>query len=155
MAQRSLNKVQLIGHLGKDPEVRYTSSGKALATFTLATSTNRRDAEGKDQEFTDWHRIVAWGRLAEVCGEYLAKGRLVYIEGRIQSRDWKDQEGAKRTTVEIVANDLIMLGGSGGQGGKSSGDYNKRPPSSPQPRQHAAKSDDEPFYPPPEDDIPF
>lgn len=155
MAQRSLNKVQLIGHLGKDPEVRYTSSGKPMATFSLATSLSRRDADGKDQEITDWHRIVAWGRLAEICGEYLAKGRLVYIEGRIQSRDWKDQEGAKRTTVEIVANDLIMLGGSGGQGGKSSGDYNRRPPAGSQPRQGSATSADEPFYPPPEDDIPF
>ena len=153
MAGRSLNKVLLIGNLGKDPEVRYTSSGKAVATFTLATSQQWKDQGGTDQERTEWHRIVAWGRLGEVCGEYLSKGRQVYIEGRIQSREWEDQEGNKRTTVEIVANDMIMLGGRGAGGGRDRDDYapSDRGPKGGQPR----RPDKSYEPPPPEDDIPF
>jgi single-strand DNA-binding protein len=155
MAERSLNKVMLLGRLGRDPEVRYTGSGKAMATFSLATSTRWRDQDGNDQERTEWHRIVAWGRLGEVCGEYLSKGKQVYIEGRIQTRDWEDQEGAKRTTTEIVAGDMIMLGSGGypddrGRDSRQSdrGDRGSQPPSG---------SSQERSYqpPPPEDDIPF
>lgn len=154
MAGRSLNKVLLLGNLGQDPEVRYTSSGKAVATFTLATSERWKDQEGSDQERTEWHRIVAWGRLGEICGEYLSKGKQVYIEGRIQTREWKDKEGQKRTTVEIIAGDMIMLGGSQSRGG---GDEQRRSFSGPSKGAPApAKQTGGDYYPPPpEDDIPF
>ncbi len=157
MAQRSLNKVLLLGNIGRDPEVRYTASGKAVATFTLATSQRWRDQDGNDQERTEWHRIVAWGRLGEICGEYLSKGKQIFIEGRIQSREWEDQDGNKRTTVEVIANDMIMLGG-GGYSNRDVDETTSRP-SSRQPRSQAGstrKSDDSGSYPPPpEDDIPF
>ncbi len=158
MAQRSLNKVLLLGNLGRDPEVRYTASGKAVATFTLATSSKWRDQDGNDQERTEWHRVVAWGRLGEVCGEYLSKGKQVFIEGRIQTRDWEDQDGNRRTTVEIIANDMIMLGGSGGTQGR---DYEERPrsqtPSRPRSGDSGTRRGDDSRHgpPPPEDDIPF
>ncbi|MFH0825597.1 MAG: single-stranded DNA-binding protein [Pseudomonadota bacterium] len=161
MAQKSLNKVMLIGNLGKDPEVRYTGSGRAMATFTVATSVQWKDQDGRDQERTEWHRIVAWGPLGEVCGKYLGKGNRVYVEGRIQSREWEDNDGNKRTTFEIVANDMIMLGGQ--SQGRGSDDYEDRKPPSRQPPRQAPrgepspKQDDRPAYqpPPPEDDIPF
>ena len=161
MARRSLNKVMLMGNLGKDPEVRYTASGKAMATFSLATSFQWRDQDGKDQERTEWHRIVAWGRLGEVCGEYLSKGKQVFIEGRIQSRDWEDQEGNKRTTVEIVATDMILLGGGGAGQNREARDYDDRPtkrqpPQRPKSGGDAPRSDPNRYEPPPpEDDIPF
>ena len=158
MAQRSLNKVLLLGNLGRDPEVRYTASGKAVATFTLATSSKWRDQDGNDQERTEWHRIVAWGRLGEVCGEYLSKGKQVFIEGRIQSRDWEDQDGNRRTTLEIIANDMIMLGGAGSSQSRES-EERPRPQSPPRARPAETgqrKSDDSRYAPPPpEDDIPF
>ncbi len=158
MAQRSLNKVLLLGNLGKDPEVRYTSSGRAVATFTLATSQQWRDQDGNDQERTEWHRVVAWGRLGEVCGEYLSKGKQVFIEGRIQSREWEDQEGNKRTTVEIIANDMIMLGGGSPSQSRSSGEGQKRQaPAQSRSQEQGSKREvgrsQQP--PPPEDDIPF
>jgi single-strand DNA-binding protein len=156
MAGRSLNKVMLLGHLGKDPEVRYTSSGRAMATFTLATSQTWRDQEGNDQERTEWHRVVAWGRLGEICGEYLGKGKQVFIEGRIQSRDWEDQDGNKRTTVEIIANDMIMLGGSGQGQGRSQSDYGqRRSEGQSRPAAEPRRQVDDRYVPPPEDDIPF
>jgi single-strand DNA-binding protein len=157
MAQRSLNKVLLLGNLGKDPEVRYTSSGRAVATFTIATSQQWRDQDGNDQERTEWHRVVAWGRLGEICGEYLSKGKQVFIEGRIQSREWEDQEGNKRTTVEIIANDMIMLGGGSPSQSRNSGESQKRQTSS-QSRgpDRGGKREEGRFQPPPpEDDIPF
>lgn len=158
MAARSLNRVMLLGHVGKDPEVRYTGSGKAVATFTLATSQRWRDQDGNDQERTEWHRIVAWGRLGEICGEYLGKGKQVYVEGRIQSRDWEDQDGNKRTTFEIIANDLILLGGPGGEQGQRS-EAQPRKQASGQSRPSSGqknKSDDRGYFPPPpEDEIPF
>jgi single-strand DNA-binding protein len=158
MAPRSLNKVLLIGHLGKDPEVRYTASGRAMATFTVATSQQWRDQDGNDQERTEWHRVVAWGRLGEVCGEYLSKGRQVFIEGRIQSRDWEDQDGNKRTTVEIVANDLIILSGGGQSQNRATNEGPRREPPAGQskgPSQAPRRQDDRYYPPPPEDDIPF
>jgi len=111
---RSLNKVMLIGHLGTDPELRHTPSGQAVATFSLATNEMRGGRDGQPgQERTEWHRIVAWARLAEICNEYLRKGRQLYVEGRIQTREWTDKQGTKRYTTEIVASDIVMLGGRG------------------------------------------
>ncbi len=156
MAQRSLNKVLLLGHLGRDPELRYTAAGKAVATFTVATSLQWKDQSGNDQEKTEWHRVVAWGRLGEICGEYLSKGKQVFIEGRIQTREWEDQDGNKRTTVEIIANDMIMLGGGGQSQTRGSQEPSRRqaPPSS-RPAASTAKKVDDYYPPPPEDEIPF
>jgi len=106
----SVNKVILVGRLGKDPEVKYTASGTAVAKFSLATDYVSKDSAGEQQRRTEWHNIVAWSRLAEVCGEYLTKGKLIYIEGRIQSRQWEDQSGNKRVSYEIVAGEMKMLG---------------------------------------------
>jgi single-strand DNA-binding protein len=158
MAQRSLNKVLLLGNLGRDPEVRYTASGKAVATFTIATSQRWKDQDGNDQERTEWHRVVAWGRLGEVCGEYLSKGKQVFIEGRIQSREWEDQDGNKRTTVEIIANDMIMLGGGNYSQDRAAEPSPRRqgPPASRGSGEGSRRSDDRSYHPPPpEDDIPF
>jgi single-strand DNA-binding protein len=106
----SVNKAILVGRLGRDPETRYTSGGQAVCNFTLATDESYRDRAGERQKRTEWHRIVAWGKLAEICQQYLKKGSLVFVEGRIQTRQWDDREGNKRTTVEIVANAMKMLG---------------------------------------------
>ncbi len=109
-----INKVILIGNLGSDPEVRYTPSGVAVANFSIATSEEWKDKDsGEKKERTEWHRIVAWRRLGEICGEYLSKGRQVYVEGRIQTNTWEDKEGNKRYTIEIVANTVQFLGGPG------------------------------------------
>ncbi|GMR04737.1 MAG: single-stranded DNA-binding protein [Thermodesulfobacteriota bacterium] len=105
-----INKVILVGNLGADPEIRYTPGGTAVANFRLATSETRTNKEGQKETKTEWHRIVTFGRLAEICGEYLAKGRQVYIEGRIQTRSWEDRDGNKKYTTEIVANTMQMLG---------------------------------------------
>ncbi|MCK4388832.1 MAG: single-stranded DNA-binding protein [Desulfobacterales bacterium] len=106
----SVNKVILIGNLGRDPEVRYTPSGTAVANFSVATTDTWTNKEGEKESRTEWHRIVAWGRLGEVCGEYLSKGKQVYIEGSIQTREWEDQQGNKRQTTEIRAWRMQMLG---------------------------------------------
>jgi single-strand DNA-binding protein len=108
----SVNKVILIGNLGADPELRYTASGMAVAKFSLATKESWTK-DGNKEERTEWHRIVAWGKLGEICGEYLAKGKPVYIEGRIQTRSWEDKDGNKRYTTEIVAQNMQMLGSAG------------------------------------------
>jgi single-strand DNA-binding protein len=111
---KSLNKVMLIGNLGKDPELRYTTSGVAVATFTLATNESWRDQDGNTQERTEWHNLVAWRKLAEICGEWLKKGKKVYIEGRIQTRSYDDKNtGARRYITEIVADNMIMLDSRG------------------------------------------
>ena len=112
---RSLNKVQLIGNLGKDPELKYTPSGVAVATFSIATSESWKDQDGNQQEKTEWHNIVAWRKLAEICGEYLKKGKKVYLEGKLQTRNY-EKDGVKRYVTEIVADQLIMLDGGGGSG---------------------------------------
>lgn len=110
MAGKSLNKVQIIGHLGADPELRYTATGTAVATFNVATNYNIKSPDsGEWQEKTEWHRVVAWERNAEVAGEYLRKGSKVYVEGRLQTRSWNDKDGLKRYTTEIVVRDLILL----------------------------------------------
>ncbi|MFZ2089757.1 MAG: single-stranded DNA-binding protein [Desulfobaccales bacterium] len=130
-----VNKVILVGNLGADPELRYTASGTAVAKFRIATSESFTDKQGAKQERTEWHRITAWGKLAEICGQYLSKGRMVYIEGRIRSDTW-EQEGVKRYSYEIVADTMRMLGGGRGE-----------------------RETEAPFEPPaggvPEDDIPF
>lgn len=106
----SVNKVILIGNLGADPELRYTPSGKAVATLRLATSEQWKGKDGEKGEHTEWHRVVAWERLGEICGEYLHKGSQVYIEGRLQTKAWEDKDGNKRYTTEIIAQRMQMLG---------------------------------------------
>jgi single-strand DNA-binding protein len=117
----SVNKLILVGNLGRDPELRYTQSGQAVANFTLATTERFSNRDGDRQERTEWHRIVAWGRTAELCAQYLSKGRSVYIEGRLQTREWEDKEGQKRRTTEITAQTVQFLGGAGGGGGGRGG----------------------------------
>jgi single-strand DNA-binding protein len=107
----SVNKVILVGRLGRDPETRYTSAGQAVANFSVATDESYKDRNGERQKRTEWHKIVVWGKQAEIAQQYLKKGSLVFIEGRIQSREWQDKEGQKRTSFEIVANNFRMLGG--------------------------------------------
>ena len=124
---RSLNKVMLIGNLGKDPEMRYTPAGVPVASFSMATSESWRDQDGNTQERTEWHNIVAWRKLAEICSEYLKKGKKVYIEGRIQTRSYDDKNtGQKRYITEVIADNMIMLDGggaarAGGEGGQTGG----------------------------------
>ena len=141
----SLNKALLIGNLGKDPEIRYTQNGQSVATFTLATSDNWTDQNGNRQERTEWHTIVAWGKLADLSQRFLAKGRQVYIEGRIQSREWTDQSGGKRRTTEIVASSIVFLGNRASQGGNN---YDAPPPygTSSQPSAASSSPYDEPEH---------
>src|SRR5947209_3489191 len=111
---KSVNKVILVGRLGRDPELKYTASGVPFCRFSMATDDVWNDkASGERQERTEWHNIVAWDRLAEICNQYLTKGRLVYIEGSLQTREWDDQEGNKRKTTEIRARDMVLLGSPG------------------------------------------
>ena len=124
MSRRSINKVTLIGNLGKDPELRYTSSGVAVATFSLATNESWKDQDGNIQDKTQWHNIVAWKKLAEICGEYLKKGAKVYLEGRLQYRTYDDKNGVKKYVTEIVLDEMLMLdsrGGSSPAGSEPSG----------------------------------
>jgi single-strand DNA-binding protein len=127
---RSLNKVMLIGNLGKDPDLSYTASGSAKATFSLATNESWKDQEGNQQERTEWHNIVAWKKLAEICGEWLKKGKKVYIEGRIQTRSYDDKNtGTKRYITEIVAENMIMLDSRGtAEGGFAQGGAEEQAP---------------------------
>ncbi len=120
-----VNKAILVGRLGADPEVRYTNSGTAVANFNMATSVNFTDKNGEKTEKTEWHRIVAFGRLGEICGEYLSKGKQVYIEGRLQTREWEDRDGNKKRTTEIVAGTMQMLGAASD---KVRGDVSDEPP---------------------------
>jgi single-strand DNA-binding protein len=123
-----VNKVILVGNLGKDPEVRHSQGGQAVANFTIACNENWTDKSGQKQERTEWARIVAWGKLGELCGEYLVKGRQVYIEGRLQTREWADKEGRKQYTTEVNATNVVFLGGEG-KGGRSA-QRDDAPPSS-------------------------
>ena len=124
---RGLNKVQIIGNLGADPEMRYTPSGSAVTNFRVAVSRNRRGTDGNMIDETEWFRCVAWDtpsyKLAEICNEYLRKGRQVYVEGRLQSRKYTDKDGVERTSVEIVVNDMVLIGGreEGGEFGQGNG----------------------------------
>lgn len=139
----SVNKVILIGNLGRDPEVRYTQGGSPVANFTLATNEVWTDKAGSRQEKTEWHRIVAWGKQAEIVRDHLAKGKQVYIEGSLQTRQWDDRDGNKRTTTEIKLARLVMLGRPEG-GGEARG--------APAVGSQDAAAEE---APPPEDDIPF
>ena len=107
---RGLNKVMIIGHLGRDPEMRYTPSGRPVTTFTVATSRSWNTVDGERHQETEWFNVVAWGNLAEICKQYLTKGQQVYVEGRLQTRKWEDKEGNKHSSVEIVASEMMMLG---------------------------------------------
>ena len=150
MATRGVNKVILIGNLGQDPEVRYMPNGNAVANVTVATSESWKDKNsGETQERTEWHRVVFFGRLAEIVGEYLKKGSKVYVEGRLQTRKWQDQSGQDRYTTEIVADQMQMLD-SRGSGGSAAFEGN-RPAQQSAPAAAAAASPDDAF----DDDIPF
>jgi single-strand DNA-binding protein len=108
-----VNKVILVGNLGADPTLRYTASGTPVAQFNIATTERFNNRAGEREERTEWHRVVAWAKLAEICNQYLKKGKQVYIEGRLQTRQWEDQSGNKRYTTEVVANNMVMLGRAG------------------------------------------
>ncbi|MBM4334427.1 MAG: single-stranded DNA-binding protein [Deltaproteobacteria bacterium] len=122
-----VNKVIIVGNVGRDPELRTTQGGQNVSTFSVATNERFKDKSGEWQDRTEWHRVVAWGRLAEICGEYLKKGRQVYIEGRLQTRDWEDKDGHKRYTTEVIAQSMQMLGSPRGGGdepsSRSGGDF--------------------------------
>ena len=135
---RDLNKVMLIGRLGQDPEIRYTQDGTPVATLSVATSNPIKRGDSWEEE-TEWHRVVAWRRLAEIAGEYMNKGTLVYVEGRLKTRSWEDRDGNKRWTTEIVARDIFMLGGRGERASAGAGADDLGPPPEP----------------PLEDDVPF
>ncbi|MBU4230622.1 MAG: single-stranded DNA-binding protein [Proteobacteria bacterium] len=123
-----VNKVILIGNLGKDPEVRYSQAGAAIASFNVATTETWKKQDGTKEELTEWHRIVAFGRLGEICGEYLSKGSKVFIEGRLQTRKWDDKDGNTKYTTEIVAREMKMLSPRGSSGDSSqSREYNDQP----------------------------
>ncbi len=157
MAGRGLNKVQIIGNLGRDPELRYTPTGKPVANFTVAVSRVGRDAGGERTEETEWFRINAWDKLAETCAQYLKKGAKVYVEGRLQTRKYSDRDGVERTSVEVVANELLMLDSrTGGVGGEAGGEALAAPAvarpvaqptarPTPQPAPASADDDDLPF----------
>ncbi|NCN42577.1 single-stranded DNA-binding protein [bacterium] len=145
-----INKVIIVGNLGKDPEIRHTPSGQAVANFSIATSESWNDKDGQKQERTEWHRIVVWGKLAELCGKYLSKGRQCYLEGKLQTRAWDDKDGNKKYTTEVIANTVQFLGGAAGAGTGASRD--------------SFGGGEDPFGPPPSfdqgpsgqsDDIPF
>lgn len=160
MAGKSVNKVILVGNLGKDPEVKYTPQGTPVAKITLATNERYKDKDGNWQDRTEWHNVVLWQRLAEIAGEYLKKGGKVYIEGRLQTRSWDDkQTGQKKYMTEVVANDLVLLGGrsegsgeysgGGARSASAGGGNNNFDQRTPEP-EHAAASG-----PITDDDIPF
>jgi len=143
-----VNKVILIGNLGRDPELRYTQNGQAVANFTLATTENWTDKSGERVERTEWHRIVVWGRTGEMCAQYLSKGRTVYVEGRIQTREWEDKEGQKRKTTEINAQTVQFLGGPRDGSARSSAE-------APQSEEAPSVPSEGGGAPPTGDDIPF
>jgi len=174
MASRGINKVIIVGNLGQDPEVRYTPAGKGVANLTIATSETWKDQSGQLQEKTEWHRVVLFGKLAEIAGQYLKKGSQVYIEGKLQTRKWQDQQGQDRYTTEVVVDPFngvmqMLGGGSGADGGQHSGGNQRGQQPSPaqqpgqsggyqqpaqqrQPQQPAPPPDDCDF---PDDDVPF
>jgi single-strand DNA-binding protein len=160
----AINKVILIGNLGKDPEVRYTPNGNAICNVSVATTRTWKDkTSGDKQEETEWHRVVFYDRLAEIAGEYLKKGRPIYVEGRLKTRKWQNKEGQDVYTTEIIANEMQMLGGregmGGGDEGGGGGNYNSRPASAPAPasRPAASKPAGKPStgFDDMDDDIPF
>jgi single-strand DNA-binding protein len=142
-----VNKVILVGNLGRDPELRYTQQGTAVANFSLATSESFKKKDGTREERTEWHRIVVWGQTAEFCSQYLSKGRTVYIEGRLQTREWENKEGQKQKTTEIVAQEVQFVGPRNEGGGNRPSGGGGRPAGA------EGASGDSP--PPADDDIPF
>lgn len=147
----SINKVILIGNLGREPEIRYGADGSAITNITVATSETWKDKNGEKQDRVEWHRVVFFNRLAEIAGEYLKKGSLVYVEGRLQTRKWQDKEGSERYTTEVVASEMKMLGGKGGSSEQSSDgerETSRRGASRPAPPKKGGFDDFE-------DDIPF
>jgi len=149
MASKGVNRVILLGNLGKDPEIRYTSNGSAIANFSIATSESWNDKNsGEKVEKTEWHRIVAFGKLAEIIGEWLKKGSQVYIEGKLQTRKWEDKDGNARETTEIVASEMQMLGGR--EGGKV-----EAKPAPVQRDAYPEKPEDKPFVDDKLEDVPF
>jgi single-strand DNA-binding protein len=153
---RGVNKVILIGNLGRDPEVRYSPSGSAVANVTLATSESWKDKNsGEKQEKTEWHRVVFFGRLAEIVGEYLKKGSQVFVEGRLQTRKWQDKEGHDRYTTEIVANEMQMLGSRSGAGVPSGENFNQDQPATENVGASGAKKPNTAVAGDFDDDIPF
>ena len=161
----SVNKVILVGRLGQNPEVRYTPSGAAVANFSVATNESWSDKNGQKQERTEWHRVVVWGKLAELCAQYLAKGRQCYVEGRLQTREWQDKDGVKKYSTEVQAQTVQFLGatqgaGAGASAGGSSPEASDRgagqfsaPQSGSMPQQSSMPQQGEPSFT--EDDIPF
>lgn len=143
----SVNKVILVGNLGKDPDLRYTASGTAVCNFSIATTESYKDRDGNKQEKTEWHSIVAWRQLAEICGKYLVKGKQVYIEGKLQTRKWEDRDGNTRYTTEVVADQMQMLG----RVGDSPAQQREQPAQS---QQEAPSQPEQPSFNP-DDDIPF
>ena len=140
----SVNKVILVGRLGRDPETRYTGGGQAVANFSLATDESYKDKNGERQKRTEWHKIVVWGKQAEIAQQYLKKGSLIFIEGRIQSREWQDKEGQKRTSFEIVASNFRMLGSrsEGAAAASAGGGASARSSGGDDFESHAASADD-------------
>jgi single-strand DNA-binding protein len=153
---KSVNKVILIGNLGKDPEVKYTPQGTAVAKFTLATNDRYKDKAGEWQDRTEWHNVVAWARTAEIVGEYLKKGRTVYIEGSLRTSSWEDkQTNQKKYKTEIVVSDLVLLGGGRGEGGGGEGHSGGSRGAANQFDQSAPEPEHAPASPITDEDIPF
>ncbi|MFA5667872.1 MAG: single-stranded DNA-binding protein [Balneolaceae bacterium] len=151
----SLNKAMIIGRLGSDPEVRYTQSNTAVATLSVATSERFKDSNGENQERTEWHRVVAWGRLAEICQQYLRKGSLVYIEGPIQTNQWEDKEGQKRYTTEIKALQMTMLDSKSERGGDTGGGGGSSAPSQQSSKPMSSNVQLDSSFDDMDDDLPF
>ena len=152
---RGINKVILVGNLGADPEIRYTTSGTAVANLRLATTETYTDKNGERTEKTEWHRVVLWGKTAETASQYLTKGKQVYVEGRLQTREWQDKDGTKRFTTEVNASNMLMLGrgdgaAAGAPGGGNNAARRDRADATPE---YAGMSDD--MGSPPDDDLPF
>jgi len=151
----SLNKVQIIGNLTRDPEIKQTTNGQSVCTVGVATNRTWKDQSGEKKEQVEYHTIVAWGKLAEICGQYLKKGQKAYFDGRLQTRDWEGPDGVKKYRTEIVAENMIMLGGRGGEGGGNSFgadvDYSASAPSVSDDPSRASNSNDEIRI----EDIPF
>ena len=156
MASRGVNKAVILGNVGDDPSIRYMPNGKAVANFTVATSESWKDQQGQKQERTEWHRVVVWGKLAELCGKYLAKGRQVYVEGRLKTRKWQDNNGQDRYTTEIQGDNLQMLGGRNQEmGGYAPAQSAPQPSYQSRPAQSAPAPQAEPPMDAFDDNIPF
>jgi len=154
---RGINKVILVGNLGNDPEVRYTPSGAAVTTISIATTESWKDKEGNKQEKTEWHRVVFFGRLAEIAGEYLKKGSQVYVEGKLRTNKWQDQSGQDRYTTEILANEMQMLGGRSGDTGSGGFGGGQPMPSAPRANNNQQQNNNNPApnFDDFDDEIPF